>query len=39
MRKGIKIDNHVWLGINVVLLKNTHIMSNSVIGAASTLGG
>ena len=39
VRKGNKIDNHVWLGIGVTVLKNTRVMSNSICRAASTIGG
>lgn len=31
--KKIKIEDHVWVGMNSVILKNTQISSNSIIAA------
>lgn len=33
--KKIKIDNHVWIGADVTILKGVHIKENSVIGIKS----
>lgn len=37
--KEVIIDNHVWIGFGATILKNTHIMSNSIIGAHSVVHG
>lgn len=29
--KKVEIDNHVWIGYGALILKNTHIFSNSII--------
>lgn len=31
--KEISIDNHVWIGINAIILKSVNIKNNVVIGA------
>ncbi len=36
---GVKIDNHVWVAYGSLILKNTHIWSNSIVGAKSTVTG
>lgn len=35
--KPTKIGNHVWVGTSVILLKNTNISNNSVVGAGSVV--
>lgn len=37
--KGVKINNHVWIGMDVLILKNTNIGDNSIIGANTTVAG
>lgn len=37
--KGVAIDNHVWIGYGAAILKNTHIYSNSIIGAGAVCHG
>ncbi len=37
--KGVKIKNHVWVGMGVLILKNTYIGDNSIIGANTTVAG
>lgn len=31
--KGVRIEDHVWVGMGALVLKNAHIKSNSIIGA------
>ena len=35
--KHITIGNHVWIGINSILLKNVSISDNSIVGAAAVV--
>ena len=38
--KGITIGDHVWLGMNVTVLKNSFVPNNSIVGWGSTyIGG
>lgn len=37
--KGVIIDNHVWIGFGAIVLKNAHIMSNSIVGANAVACG
>lgn len=37
--KEVVIDNHVWIGYRAIILKNTHIYSNSIIGAGAIVRG
>ena len=37
--KHIKIGNHVWLGANVTVCKNTEIADNCIVGAQSVVAG
>lgn len=37
--KGCIIDNHVWIGYGGVILKNTHIYSNSIVSAGAIVHG
>lgn len=37
--RGVRIDNHVWVGIGALILKNSHIKSNSIIGANAVVNG
>lgn len=37
--REVEIDNHVWIGLGAIVLKNTHIMSNSIIGANTVAHG
>lgn len=37
--RGVRIDNHVWVGIGALILKNSHIKSNSIIGANAIVNG
>ena len=37
--KEVRIDNHVWIGFGCIVLKNTHIMSNSIMAANSVVSG
>ena len=37
--KDVIIDNHVWVGYGAVILKKTHIFSNSIIGAGAIVHG
>lgn len=37
--KGITIQNHVWVGYNVTILKNTYVYANSIIAAGTVLNG
>lgn len=37
--KYVKIDNHVWLGKNVIILYNSHIEDGSIVGAGSVVKG
>ena len=37
--KDIVIENHVWVGMNVICLKGTTVKSNTMIGAGSLLNG
>lgn len=37
--KKIKIGNHVWIGMNAVILKNTVIRDNSIVGAYAVVAG
>lgn len=37
--REVIIDNHVWIGLGAIVLKNTHIMSNSIIGANTVAHG
>lgn len=37
--REVIIDNHVWIGLGAIVLKNTHIMSNSIIGANTVAYG
>lgn len=39
MSKEVIVDNHVWVGYGAVILKNTHIFSNSIIGAGTIVHG
>lgn len=36
---GVYIGNHVWLGYECMILKNTQIMPNSIIGARTVVTG
>lgn len=35
--KNIKIENHVWIGMNSIILKNTHLAIGCIVGANSTV--
>lgn len=35
--KDIKIDNHVWIGMNCMILKGTHIVKGCIVGANSVV--
>lgn len=35
--KNIKIDNHVWVGMNSMILKGTHIAKGCIVGANSVV--
>ena len=35
LSKNIKIDNHVWIGMNSMILKNTHLSTGCIVGANS----
>lgn len=35
--KDIKIDNHVWIGMNSMILKGTHIATGCIVGANSII--
>lgn len=37
--KGITIQNHVWVGYNVTILKNSYVYANSIIAAGTVLKG
>lgn len=37
--KGVVIDNHVWIGYRAIILKNTHIYSNSIIAGGEIVRG
>lgn len=39
MSKNIEIGNHVWVGRNCMLLKNTKIADNCIVAASSTVVG
>ena len=36
-KKGIQIGNHVWLGMNALILKDTKIGDNSIVAAGSVV--
>jgi acetyltransferase-like isoleucine patch superfamily enzyme len=36
---GVKIGDHVWVGCNVTILKNTHIGNHCVVAAGSVVKG
>ena len=36
---SVIIGNHVWIGMNAIILKNTQIPSNSIIGACAVVSG
>ena len=37
--RGVQIDNHVWVGLGTTILKNSHIMSNSIVAAGAIITG
>ena len=37
--KPIKIDDHVWIGADVTILKGTHIKTDSVVASNSIVAG
>lgn len=37
--KGVEIGNHVWLGMNATVLKNSHVPSNSIVAWGSVFSG
>ncbi len=37
--RGVKTNNHVWVGMGALILKNTDIGDNSIIGANTTVAG
>ena len=37
--KKVYIGNHVWIGMNAVILKNTTIPDNSIVGACAIASG
>lgn len=37
--KGVRIDDKVWIGCRVTILKGTHIPANCVVGATSFVSG
>ena len=38
-QKGVKLNNHIWVATNALILKNTSVGSNTVIGAGSIVSG
>ena len=36
---NVHIGNHVWIGMNAVLLKNIEVQDNSIIGAGAVVSG
>ncbi len=37
--REIVIEDHVWLGMNTTILKNTHIAKNCIVGAGAVVSG
>ncbi len=39
LSKGVELDNHIWVGYGATILKNTHVMANSIIAAGTVVHG
>ncbi len=37
LSKDIKIENHVWVGMNSMILKNAHLVTGCIVGANTTV--
>lgn len=39
IKNGVQIGNHVWVGTRAIILKNTIIPDNCIVGAGSVVTG